>query len=377
MELNKNQRAKLCAILLREFHISSSLPTLPTLTVSLPHLITTLTTNLAHIVRDDPKLNGGAATHVVSSARYATYTDIDVVFPLTFDVKTEAHHFQNIRDVVLAALIDFFPVDFDCSSLSLWQLSSYVDKMAKVPKRRTDGNETDPDADFWSLISLRNASGLPIELKFVRRMRRPYQFPTDSFAITLPARYLATYAARPVDKLCEERAPITFGSLPPQEEHKNEPTNPRLTSTFPAENGGLEKSLEYLRRKQIFVDRPHVLRGGGLLRLCRLLCDGFTLCDESDEVTEKKAGSMVYRFLMDYADDYEIWRVVSSFCARLKDSEQAIFLQTLLNEVRRSRAHGVERMEEIVQRLMEQTSSPVVRPHRENVQRRTERRRTK
>lgn len=50
----------------------------------------------------------------------------------------------------------------------------YIRKMVKVS-----------DGDRWSLFSLHNDFGRCIELKFVDRMRRQFEFSVDSFQITL------------------------------------------------------------------------------------------------------------------------------------------------------------------------------------------------
>jgi hypothetical protein len=55
--------------------------------------------------------------------------------------------------------------------------AAYVEKVVRV---------VDPsNNDSWALISLWNANGQNIELKFVDRMKRQFQFSVDSFQIQL------------------------------------------------------------------------------------------------------------------------------------------------------------------------------------------------
>ncbi|VDL80664.1 unnamed protein product [Nippostrongylus brasiliensis] len=83
------------------------------------------------------KLNGGAASHVASADDFS-YADLDLIFPMEV---------EN---------------------------SDSFDKVSG-------------DDDRWSLFSLHNDFGRCIELKFVDKMRRQFEFSVDSFQITLDA----------------------------------------------------------------------------------------------------------------------------------------------------------------------------------------------
>ncbi|KAL1780631.1 hypothetical protein HispidOSU_009276 [Sigmodon hispidus] len=82
------------------------------------------------------------------------------------------------------------------------------------------------DLDRWSLISLSNKSGKNLELKFVHSMRRQYEFSVDSFQIIL-------------DSL------LLFGHL------------------------------EHLQHRVTATRSPEEICGGGLLKYCHLLVQGF------------------------------------------------------------------------------------------------------
>ncbi|KAG5851569.1 hypothetical protein ANANG_G00053060 [Anguilla anguilla] len=84
--------------------------------------------------------------------------------------------FQLVREVVLSCLLDFLPSGVNKEKMSAATLGeAYVEKLVKVSS----------DGDCWSLISLCNRHGRNVELKFVQRLRRQFEFSVDSFQIVL------------------------------------------------------------------------------------------------------------------------------------------------------------------------------------------------
>jgi len=65
----------------------------------------------------------------------------------------------------------------------------YIRKMVKIS-----------DGDRWSLFSLHNDFGRSIELKFVDKMRRAFEFSVDSFQITLDRLLDSPNEAKPIVK---------------------------------------------------------------------------------------------------------------------------------------------------------------------------------
>jgi len=130
--------------------------------------------------------------------------------------------------------------------------------------------------DEWSLISLNNNTGRNLELKFVQSMNRQYEFSVDSFQIEL-------------------RSFLDFRStsllVPPPKIQLSH----RFYPTIVAESvyGDVTAALRHLRHRRICTFRPEEIRGGGLLRYCNLRVRGYRPgdCDEQGrDVKIKSAG---------------------------------------------------------------------------------------
>ncbi|KAL3111073.1 hypothetical protein niasHT_013097 [Heterodera trifolii] len=160
----------------------------PTLEIPLHTLIVNVRRKLreAGLPVRHVKVNGGAASFVFASSDSFPYSDIDLIFSL--DLLTDQDS-ERVRESVFSALLEMKP------STTIKQLITtdtlrdvYIRKMVKV----TDGH------DQWSLFSLRDYYGRCIELKFVERMRRQFEFLLDSFQITLDPLIDRPTDARPV-----------------------------------------------------------------------------------------------------------------------------------------------------------------------------------
>ena len=87
---------------------------------------------------------------------------------------------------MLDSLLDLLPEQTSKKRMSSCTLKeAYVSKMVKVN-----------DSDRWSLIALGNNKTNSVELKFVDRMKRKFEFSVDSFHIMLDTLFLFYDCAR-------------------------------------------------------------------------------------------------------------------------------------------------------------------------------------
>ncbi|VDQ13343.1 unnamed protein product [Trichobilharzia regenti] len=136
------------------------------------------------------------------------------------------------------------------------------------------------DDDCWSLLSL----GMPssdskvIEFKFVDRMKRQFEFTVDSFQIILDP-LLSFYECNPAKGI-----------------------NPHFYPTVVGESvaGSFSEALYHLENKLIATIEPEMIRGGGLLKYCRLLVSGYKPVEGVDVHTLEKY--MSSRFFIDFQD---------------------------------------------------------------------------
>ena len=97
-----------------------------------------------------------------------------------------AHKLFQVKQAVLDSLLDLLPEQTSKKRMSSCTLKeAYVSKMVKVN-----------DSDRWSLIALGNNKTNSVELKFVDRMKRKFEFSVDSFHIMLDTLFLFYDCAR-------------------------------------------------------------------------------------------------------------------------------------------------------------------------------------
>ncbi|VDP85829.1 unnamed protein product [Echinostoma caproni] len=136
------------------------------------------------------------------------------------------------------------------------------------------------DADCWSLLSL----GVPssrskvVEFKFVDRMRRQFEFTVDSFQILLD----------PILSFIRD--------------HPETEMTPNFYPTVVAESvaGSFSLALHHLKNKLILTKEPEMIRGGGLLKYCRLLVNGYQAPNGIDICSLERY--MSSRFFIDFQD---------------------------------------------------------------------------
>lgn len=206
--------------------------------------------------------------------------DIDVIFTVNLnDIVT----IQKIKNTVFSVLIDLLkklalskPECLKPNTVIDEELiiSNYLQKMTRLLSNQ------ESNADCWSLITL----GIPetgsemIELKFIDKMKRQYEFTIDSFQIVLDT-MLAFYTVSKCSTI-----------------------TPNLFPTVVAESvsGSFQEAFKHLKDNIIFTRNPEEIHGGGLLKYCKLLAFGYQQNALMDiRLIEKY---MCSRFFIDYAD---------------------------------------------------------------------------
>jgi len=238
----------------------------PTLEVRLSDLVSLVNKKLEEdgVAVQSILLNGSGASSVLASSNTnITYNDLDLIFNVDL---SNAKSFDKVKNAVMATLLDLLPAGVSKLRMSSCALKeAYVTKMVKVTEK-----------DRWSLIALGNNKSKSVELKFVSSMKRQYEFSIDSFHIMLGNLFLFY-------ECCSE-APITENFYP----------------TVVAESvyGDFEEAMYHLHEKLIASKNPAEIRGGGLLKYCNLLCQGYQpACPEEVEISEKY---MCSRFFIDF-----------------------------------------------------------------------------
>ncbi|CAL8075403.1 unnamed protein product [Calicophoron daubneyi] len=136
------------------------------------------------------------------------------------------------------------------------------------------------DTDCWSLLSLGipSAHSKVIEFKFVDRMRRQFEFTVDSFQVLLGSM-------------------LSFIKNNPHSSIK-----PNFYPTVVAESvaGSFSEAFRHLKHKLILTTEPEMIRGGGLLKYCRLLVNGYQAPDGVDICSLERY--MSSRFFIDFQD---------------------------------------------------------------------------
>jgi hypothetical protein len=120
----------------------------------------------------------GAASYVLTNDKSFSYSDIDFIFRCDLSSESVKHttvceclarHISSTKtSSSLSSQLSFSPIIIQ---------AAYVEKVVRVINPSNN--------DSWALMSLCNVNGQNIELKFVERMKRQFQFSVDSFQILL------------------------------------------------------------------------------------------------------------------------------------------------------------------------------------------------
>ncbi|CAG5128041.1 unnamed protein product [Candidula unifasciata] len=240
----------------------------PTLDVKLKTLVQLVRDRLLAdgVSLRDIRLNGGAASYTLGATSAQEFNDVDLIFGVDLSNQNEL---QKIRNCVLGCLNNFLPDGTNKEKMSSCSLKeAYVQKMVKVCNEH---------GDRWSLISLSHDTRKNVELKFVDKMKRQFEFSVDSFQIIL-------------DSL------LTFYDI------SQASMSEHFYPTVVAESlyGDFSEAWYHLDNKLIATRNPEEIRGGGLLKYCNLLVRGYTPASESDIRAMERY--MCSRFFIDFSD---------------------------------------------------------------------------
>ncbi|XP_031713453.1 flocculation protein FLO11 isoform X1 [Anarrhichthys ocellatus] len=156
----------------------------------------------------DIRLNGSTASHVLVRDNGTSYKDLDIIFGVELPSQEE---FQVIKESVLGCLLDCLPAGVNRERISSSTMKeAYVQKMVKVFNEH----------DRWSLISLSNNSGKNLELKFVSKLRRQFEFSVDSFQIILD-RLLESYMQQESQ---HKHSTVDLKGQPAENQNKDSPS---------------------------------------------------------------------------------------------------------------------------------------------------------
>ncbi|KAA3679708.1 uncharacterized protein DEA37_0014140 [Paragonimus westermani] len=136
------------------------------------------------------------------------------------------------------------------------------------------------EADCWSLLSLGapSANSKVIEFKFVDRMQRQFEFTIDSFQILLDS-ILSFIQINTSCKMTRNFYPTVVAES--------------VACSFSV-------ALHHLKHKLILTKEPEMIRGGGLLKYCRLLVNGYQAPQGIDVCSLERY--MSSRFFIDFQD---------------------------------------------------------------------------
>lgn len=238
----------------------------PTIEIRLRDFISLVRTKLEAdcVSVKDIRINGGAASCILSTDGEQAYNDLDLIFAVDL---SSHRNFDKVKTAVLEALLDFLPEGVSKKRMSSCSMKEgYVNKMVKVN-----------DADKWSLIALSNNGGRNLELKFVNTMKRQFEFSVDSFQIILDSLLLFHECAEM--PMSENFYPTVVGE-----------------SVF----GDFSEALYHLQKKLIATKNPEQIRGGGLLKYCNLLVKDYK--PTKPEEIKSLERYMCSRFFIDFSD---------------------------------------------------------------------------
>ncbi len=252
----------------------------PTLDIRLQDLVNVVRDKLAKdgIKVNDVRLNGGAASYILGMEANQVYNDLDLIFGVDIPNQSDL---QKVKNAVLNSLLDLLPEGVNREKMSSCSLKeAYVQKMVKVCN----------DSDRWSLISLSNNRGRNVDLKFVHKMRRQFEFSVDSFQIIL-------------DSL------LTFYDI------SQTPMSEHFYPTVVAESmyGNFNVAMYHLNEKLIATRNPEEIRGGGLLKYCNLLVRNYTPAKDVDIKSLERY--MCSRFFIDFSDILQQQKKLENYLA--------------------------------------------------------------
>lgn len=246
----------------------------PTLSIAPANFVKVVRSRLVQkgIQIRDIRMNGSAASYCLckdsNDQPPVRYNDIDLIFGVSVERENDFH---VIKEEVLTSLLEFFPEEVAKENIGSQLLEeTYMKKMVLV----SDANNR------WSLFSLgcQPNEKVSIELKFVSEIRRKFEFTVDSFQIILDSYFDFGQ--------CTEESPVSIS-----------PTffpSVQAVSVY----SDYAEALEHLNKRLIHTVAPEEIRGGGLLKYCSLLVNGYK--PAYSEKMESLEPYMCSRFFIDF-----------------------------------------------------------------------------
>lgn len=197
------------------------------------------------------------------------YNDVDLIFGVDLFCGLNYIEFQKIKNCVFGCFVDFFLDGVNKEKMSSCSLKEvYVQKMVKVC------NEY---GDKWSLIFFFNNKGKNVELKFVDKMKRQFEFSVDFFQIILDSLFIFYEIFLVFMSECFYFIVV-------------------VESMY----GDFLEVWYYLDNKLIVIRNSEEIRGGGLLKYCYFLIRVYNFVEKVDiRVMERY---MCLRFFIDFSD---------------------------------------------------------------------------
>ncbi|CAF1096650.1 unnamed protein product [Rotaria magnacalcarata] len=331
---------KLCSILEEpiEIHGQGNFPTLNI--VSKDFLIELRRAfHLNNIDIKDVRLNGGAASYVLTNDKSFSYSDIDFIFRC--DLSSELTWTQIKTTVCECLYRHISSTNASSSSQLLFSpiiiQAAYVEKVVRVINPSNN--------DSWALMSLCNVNGQNIELKFVDRMKRQFQFSVDSFQILLDPlldhyEELIKYQQPTNKKQAQYYQYHHHRHYKQQYDYRLSRNNRYLSSSYNLPTisvecvyGSFENALTHLNRRLIATTSPERICGGGLLKYCLLLTRDYRPYDNGIASWQLEK-LMCSRFFIDYADineqEYKLLAFLSSHFSNDDSAKYRYLLQLRL-----------------------------------------------
>ncbi|CAH8864545.1 unnamed protein product [Trichobilharzia szidati] len=198
-------------------------------------------------------------------------------------------------------------------------VKQYIQKMIRIFKPNSK------ISDSWSLFTIGyrgrgcsskedNATKI-IDMKFIDRMHRQFEFTVDSFQIVL-------------DSLIKFHDP-TSGYL--QHQQMNENFYPTVVAE--SLSGSYVEAVAHLNDRIIATYRPEEIHGGGLLKYCKLLAEGYKQSETTDVMSMEKY--MCSRFFIDFPDIISQHNQINAFLLNQfeRDSKKKANYLNILYEV--------------------------------------------
>ena len=308
--LSVDQKKKLRTVLKEEITIHPDAAfNLPSVRIQPVSLLLTLQRRLQEEGRvsvSSFRLNGSAAAYVIAGST-PDYNDLDLIVNVDLEGPDDLDYLRE------QLILSFASVAEERSQIKLERKTfvlarTYIRKMIKV--NQGDG----PEHDLWSMIALRNARGRNVEVKFVARLKRQFEFSVDSFQVLLND--FMAYCGQNEDAPLSECPEIYAQSV----------------------WGAFDEACAHYKAKLICTDNPEAIFGGGLLKYCRLRCFGY-LPIGSHEETQQLERYMCCRFFIDVPRPCKVEDRIRSYLVTHfgEHPEQVhLFLQLLYDVVHRS-----------------------------------------